>query len=75
MNSERRKAIKAAINDLERIRSDLKDCQTDEEDYKDNMPENLKEGEKGEAAQTAIDALDTACDSLQDAIDELGNLD
>ena len=45
--------------------------QEDEQDKFDNMPEGLQESERGEAMQEAIDAIETACGSLDDAIDTL----
>ncbi len=39
----------------------------DEQEYLDNMPESLQGGEKGDMAQSAIDALETAMGKLEDA--------
>jgi uncharacterized protein YukE len=40
----------------------------DEQEYLDNMPAGLQGGEKGEAAQNAIDAMETAMGKLEDAM-------
>lgn len=39
----------------------------EEQEYLDNMPEGLKNSEKGENAQNAITALETAMDKLEEA--------
>ena len=43
----------------------------DEEEKFDNMPEGLLESERGEQLQEAIEALEMACDSLDEVIDSL----
>lgn len=67
MNKERRKdlnEIAEAINDLRERLECLKD---DEQEYFDNMPENFQYGERGEAAEEAIDNIDSAIDSIGEA--------
>ena len=67
MNKDRRKAI-AKITDqldelrgmMDNIRQAIEDIKDEEQEYHDNMPEAFQQGEKGDAAQTAIDALDNA---------------
>jgi phage host-nuclease inhibitor protein Gam len=56
------------------IRSDLESARDEEQDYYDNMPEGLKGGDKGETAQSAIDALQNAiteCENLEN-VTEIG---
>jgi len=40
----------------------------EEEEALDNMPDGLKEGEKGERAQAAIEAMGTAIDALEEIV-------
>lgn len=68
MNKQRRERIAEAINLLDQARDILDECKSEEEDYLDNMPENLQQGEKGDAAQSAIDSLESAIDSIDDAV-------
>ena len=71
MNKQRRKAINDisdSVRDLQTKIDNLKDA---EQDYYDNMPENLQESERGEIAEEAIDNLQSAYDSLEDAINSL----
>lgn len=69
MNKTRRTAITALAEDVRAIRDRIEDLQSEEQDAFDNLPENLQEGEKGEAMQESIEALDSACT----AVDELDN--
>jgi hypothetical protein len=68
MNKARREAIDVAIAKIEEGKSELETLMEEEQDYLDNMPENLQSSEKGESAQAAIDALEGAVASLDDAV-------
>jgi hypothetical protein len=59
------------LGQFEEIKEDLDDVsnaidqeRSDEEEYLENMPDGLKDGEKGELAQAAIDALQEAIDKI-----------
>lgn len=71
MNNDRRKRIEALIAKVEEARDAVADILTEEQDYHDNMPESLQNGEKGEKAQEAIDALVEAHQALEEATDRL----
>lgn len=85
MNKERRKrisaidtaAIKAKAEELkgliESAREEYESIRDEEQDYYDNMADNFQQSEKGEAAQEAIDNLDTIINALEstDALDEI----
>jgi hypothetical protein len=43
----------------------------EEEEYRDNMPENLQGSERYETADTACDNLQSAIDSLEEAFEYL----
>lgn len=71
MNGQRRKSIqeiadriKEAHEKIESIISDLEDIKSDEQDYLDNIPENLQGSERYSIAEEAIDNLDNALDEL-----------
>ena len=76
MNAKRRAAIRAAINKIEDlldglgfdVTEDLKSIQRDEETAYANLPEGLQDGERGEAMQNAIDAIEEAIDTLDTAV-------
>lgn len=54
------------LSDADDIKAGLDDCREAEEEYKDNMPESMQNGEKGEAATEACDNLQTACDKVDE---------
>lgn len=64
MNKVRRKNLQAIIDQLEELKGSLEDLQSEEEEYRDNMPENLQGSERYELA-------DAACDNLCDAVSNL----
>lgn len=81
MNNTRRKAIKQTIDrfdsirkkldelvsEVESVKSDVEDIQWEEEEYRDNMPENLQGSER-------YDKADETCTNLSDAVDALDNI-
>lgn len=76
MNNTRRKQIAAlaqrlsgAIAGLEDIRSDIEMVKEEEQEYLENMPESMQDGDKGMNAQAAIDYLEQAYDALSELID------
>lgn len=81
MNKPRRKQIQDVIErlgtlqgEMESLMEDIESIQADEEEYRDNMPENLQGSERYEIADAACDALESAKDSLEgskDGIDEV----
>lgn len=71
MNNTRRKAINELIEQLEEIQSRIEEIKDEEEEYYNNMPESLQDGEKGDRAQSAIDNLDDATNSIGEVIDSL----
>ena len=73
MNKDRRKAITELSAELENLRDDIDNLisriegiRDDEQEYYDNMPESFQQGEKGQAAEAAVSALDEASGALQE---------
>lgn len=62
MNKIRRKNLQSIIDQLEELKGSLEDLQAEEEEYRDNIPENMQESERYEKA-------DEACDNLSAAVD------
>ena len=60
VRGDRRKSVDAIISQLEMIRDA-------EDEYKENIPENLKNSSRYEAAEQAVAALDEAVEKLMDA--------
>lgn len=71
MNNARRKEINILIAELEDLKSRLESVLEEEQDYLDNMPESFQGGEKGEKAQSAIEALEYAVQGIEDACENL----
>lgn len=73
MNKGRRKEIEeieARLSALKQTALDIKEniesIHGDEEDAKDNLPDSLRDGEKGEAMDTNIQNLESATEELDD---------
>lgn len=73
MNKERRKELNNLIEQIEELKISLETLCEEEQEYYDNMPESIQNGEKGERSQEAIDNLESAIDNLDEAIDEIQN--
>jgi len=66
MNNERRKEIQKLIDRCIDLKNDVELIRDEEQEYFDNMPESIQAGDKGERAQTAVDALEAAIGSAED---------
>jgi len=87
MNNTRRKEIKVLKEKIqsfldEELNGKAEELRVEEEEYKDNMPENLQESEKYSVAEdneehlsNAYDSIDEAYDSLAEAIEFLDEID
>lgn len=80
MNNDRRKALKTLAEQVRElsgtladIKSALEELKGEEEEYKENMPESFKDGDKGQAADAAIDAMDSAVNGLDVDLDEVAD--
>ena len=51
------------------LRDKLENICSDEQDYFDNMPENLQGSQRGMDAEEAIDAMNEAIESMENAIE------
>lgn len=71
MNKIRRKNLQTIIDRLGDIKADLEEITCEEEEYRDNIPENLQSSEKYERADEACDNLNDAADTLNEVIDSI----
>lgn len=71
MNKIRRKTLRDIMDQLEELKDSLEEVQSEEEAYRDNMPENLQGSDRYEAADAACDNLSDAVSSLEDAISSI----
>ena len=66
MNNKRRKELDEIYDSSEDIKYKLESILADEENYRDNIPENLQGSERYETADEACDALSNAVDSVDE---------
>lgn len=71
MNKERRKTIREIMEQIEELKSSLEDCQWDEEEYRDNIPENLQGSERYEKADNAVSNIEDAVSNLEEVLSSL----
>lgn len=74
MNKQNRRDLQGYVDSLEEIKSNIETMMEDETEKLDNMPEGLQESERGEVMQEAIDNLESAASSIEEAIDYLNEI-
>lgn len=74
MNNVRRKELRSIITEIETVKTRLDSVLSDEQDAFDNLPEGLQCSMRGEDMEETIDAMESACDSLDEVIDGLSDL-
>ena len=74
MNKQRKQKIRQVIANIEICRENLENLLDEEQDYFDNMPENLQGSIRGSNSEDAIDIMESCIDSLEDVINELENI-
>lgn len=74
MNSNRRKEIDRIMERIDSLIADISEIKdsivavcNEEQEALDNLPESMQEGERGERAQAAIDALEEALNGMDEA--------
>lgn len=75
MNVTRRARISAVIQKLGDCKSEIEEIKDEEQEAYDSMPESLQTGERGEASQTALEALQLAEDDTEGAITQLEGIE
>ena len=71
MNKQRRKALQIVFDKLREIEEELETLLEQEEEYRDNMPENLQTSEKYEKTEETIYSLEAAIELINNAADEI----
>lgn len=66
--SEQQVAVADLVTQAEAIKESLENIRDEEQDAYDNLPESIQNGERGEASQAAIEALDEAIAAMDDVI-------
>lgn len=73
MNKQRRKALEKIASVIDAAKNELEEVMAEEEEYRDNIPENLQGSERYEIAEAACESLSDAIDLLDDAISSIEN--
>ncbi|MBC2391322.1 hypothetical protein [Listeria booriae] len=71
MNAKRRKRIQDTLNILSEQLDLLEELKDEEQEYVENIPENLQGSERYEVAEEAAANLEEAYDLVNDAIEKL----
>lgn len=71
MNKQRREKIRELRNEIETCKDKLQTILDEEQDYFDNMPENLQGSMRGSDSEDAIDTMTECIDGLDEVIKEL----
>lgn len=66
MNKERRSKIAKALELIDNAKTILEEVKDEEESCYDNLPDNLRESEKGETMQENVNDLNECIDYLDD---------
>lgn len=69
MNKKRRERLRDAIKLIESASLIVESARDEEQDCFDNLPENLKDYDKGLVMEEAIDFLDDAIDSIEKSVE------
>lgn len=75
MNKERRKSLREIQSKLDRLGQDLEALKEEEEEYRDNMPENLQESERYQRADEVCDLLMEALENMDSAYQQIEEAD
>lgn len=70
--SEYLESVSNIQGELEEAQSIVESCKDEEEEYKDNMPENMQGGDRYYRAEEAVNYMESALESIGEAIDTLG---
>ena len=68
MNKVRRQELSKCLSDLETIKDVLENIRYDEEEYFNNMPENLQSSQRGIDSEDAIDKMNDAVSAIEEAV-------
>lgn len=71
MNADRRSRVIKAKQLLEEAKDILEEALNEEDEYRDNIPENLQNSERYEQSEACSDAMDSAISEIDLAIESL----
>ena len=71
MNKQRKQRIRDVRKEIENCKDNLQKLLDEEQNYFDNMPENLQCSMRGSDSEDAIDILEKSIEDLENIIKEL----
>lgn len=71
MNKQRKQKIRDVRKEIENCKDNLQKILDEEQDYFDNMPENLQGSARGSDSEDAIDIIESCIEDLENIIKEL----
>lgn len=74
MNKQRKEKIRKCALEIEIIINKLSNLLDEEQDYYDNMPENLQCSVRGNESEEAIDVLNESIDDLNNIIERIDEI-
>lgn len=73
MNKERRKQLQLVIDEIAKLHETLEFLLDEENEYRENMPENLWNSERFYNSEEASNYIDEAINSLDEATENIEN--
>ena len=73
MNNARRKRLEEASGKLDDAKAIIEEVKEEEQEVYDNLPEPFQQGEQGDQAQAAVEAMDEAYNSIEEAVSQTRN--
>ena len=74
MNKQRRERIRRLVSSMRILENEIEDILNEEQDYYDNIPENLLSSDRAVDSEEAIDNLDDALDYITQLIDAIESI-
>lgn len=71
MNKQRKQKIRDVRKEIENCKDNLQKILDEEQDYFDNMPENLQGSVRGSDSEDAIGTMESCIEDLENIINEL----
>lgn len=74
MNKNRKNELINLNEQIEVLKSRLEDILNEEQEYYDNVPENMQSGERYENSENAISEMESAISSLDEAMENISTI-
>ena len=74
MNDGRRRKLREIRKELDGLRERLEGIESEEQDCYWNIPDGIREGKKGDAAEACVDSVNSARYNVEQAIDHIESI-